>query len=159
MDIFAAFNDPEFDGEMKTLALLKIFYPEWQKIPPEDIREAIEKACEFIDCGHKRDNKHLPKTIDWEQDAALIIPAVNQIAKMEVRSNPNIHWWTFFGWFMSSEDNLLSTVLNIRKKKATGKKLEKWEQEFYRDNQKLIDIHRKHTPEELSEIEAMKKWL
>ena len=46
---------------------------------------------------------------------------------------------------------LFSNILSIRIKKSKGKKLEKWEQEFYRENKSLIDLKRKLTAEEEEE--------
>lgn len=159
MDIFAMYNDPDFDSEMKAAGLVKMIYPRWREIPPEAIPEAIEKACEFLDCGHKPDDHNRPRLVDWEDDAAIIIPAVNSVAGLDTRADPNIHWWTFFGWYMSIKDSLFSTVLHIRKKQKSGKKLDKWEQEFVRENYNIIEIRRRYNAEELEEIEYMKKWL
>lgn len=42
------------------------------------------------------------------------------------------------GYFQSvDKEDLLSMVLSIRQKKAKGKKLEKWEKEFYTNNKNL----------------------
>jgi hypothetical protein len=41
-----------------------------------------------------------------------------------------------------------SNIVSIREKKIKGKKLEKYEQEFYRENRKLIDLPHKLTAEE-----------
>ena len=68
------------------------------------------------------------------------LPAVNKIAGFETRGRQTIHWWTFYGWFMEIDDGLFSQVLSIRQKLAKGKKLEKWEQEFLRNNQKLCEL-------------------
>lgn len=159
MDIFAMYNDPDFDSEMKTVGLIKIIYPNWKEIPIDDIPEAIRKACEFLDCGHKPDDQHRPRLIDWEDDAAIIIPAVNSVAGQDVRGNPNIHWWTFFGWYMSIKDSLFSTVINIRKKKASGKILEKWEEDFIKDNRNIVNLRKRYTAEELAVLEEFEKWL
>lgn len=159
MDIFAAFNDPDLDEDMKTDVMLRILYPNWMDIPPRGIQEAIEKACYFLDCGMKPDKKNRPRTMDWEQDAPLIIPAVNSIAGKEVRLDPNIHWWTFFGWYMSIGDGLFASVLHIRSKKAKGKKLEKHEEEFYRENKSIIDLRMAESEEVRQEKEDILKWL
>lgn len=159
MDIFAAFNDPNLDPEMRTEVLLRILYPQWQKIPSHLIPEAIRKGCEFLDCGVKPDNKNRPRTMDWEQDANLIIPAINAVSGKEVRMDPNIHWWTFFGWYMSIDDGLFATVLSIRQKKAKGKKLEKHEEEFYKENKHLIDLNAPESEEVRQEKENILKWL
>lgn len=155
LDALSACADPELDDQHKALCLLMIMYPDWKSIPKDLLNEACEKACEFIDCGQIDDGKPKPKMIDWEQDAPLIIPEINKVAGREVRLEPNIHWWTFFGWFMGIGDGLLASVLHIRKKKATRKKLEKWEQDFYNENRALIDMS-KPTKDEAAEIRAEK---
>lgn len=159
LDILAACADPELDDAGKTLCVLQIFYPNWDKIPTERLQEACQKACDFIDCGQKDDGKPKPKMIDWEQDATIIIPEINKVAGKEVRLDPDIHWWTFFGWFMGIGDGLLASVLHIRKKRSLHKKLEKWEEEFYRANKTLVDFAPKDTPEKAEMKEYFNKWL
>lgn len=159
MDIFAAFSDPELDEEMKTETMMQILFPDYLKIPPGRMQEAVEKACEFLDCGMKQEKKHRPRTMDWEQDAAIIIPAINQVAGREIRLDPDIHWWTFFGWYMSIGEGLFSSVLSIRQKKTKGKKLEKYEEEFYRENKDLIDLKKPESEEIRQEKENLMKWL
>ena len=147
MDIFAAMNDPDLEDMGKQIAMLTILYPEHDSIPAEDIPEAIARACEFLDCGQRPDSEHRHRLIDWEQDAALIMPAVNAVAGKDVRCDPNLHWWTFFGMFMNVEGGLFGNVLHIRQKKAKGKKLTEWEEEFYHENRPIIDIHNKESKE------------
>ena len=77
-----------------------------------------------------------------------MFPAINRVAGKEIRQEENIHWWTFLGWFMEIGECTYSQVLSIRSKKAKGKNLEKWEQEFYSENRKIIDIQEKMTEEE-----------
>lgn len=159
MDILTAMNDPDLDEQGKALVMLQIMYPDWEKIPPEHMEEAMQKACDFIDCGQKDDGKQKPKMLDWEQDAEIIIPEINKVAGREVRLDPNIHWWTFWGWFMSIGEGLFSEVLNIRQKKAKGKKLETYEREFYNENRSIIDMKKPETEEEREEKENMMKYL
>lgn len=159
LDVLCAMNDPELDGRAKSIVLIQIMFPEWQDIPIEHLEECCKQACEFIDCGQKDDGRPHPKMIDWEQDAPIIVPAVNSVAHTEIRSMPYLHWWTFWGYFMSVGESLLSSVLDIRQKKAKHKKLEKYEQEFYRENRELIDFKRKETVEEKAERERIEKWL
>lgn len=64
---------------------------------------------------------------------------------------------------MEIADGLFSQVLYIRQKKTKGKKLEKWEMEFYRNNKELIDLKqtvKKRSAEEeaaLNELFGIKK--
>lgn len=155
LDILIAENDPNLDDRAKTEVLLKIMYPGWRKIPPEYMEEAAKRACEFIDNGHKPDGKKRPKMVDWEKDAQLIFPAVNSIAKSEVRAVPYIHWWTFLGWFMSIGESTFSQVLSIRDKKARNKDLSKPEKEWYQRNWEIVDLQMGYTTEE---DEIIKEW-
>ena len=93
----------------------------------------------------------------WEQDAGMIVPAVNRVAGCEVRALPYLHWWTFLGYYMEIGDGLFAQVLNIRQKKSKGKKLEKWEKEFYRENKKIIDLKKeaKRPEQETEELRAL----
>lgn len=109
-------------------------------MPTSDWDEAAEKAKEFIDCGIKDDGAHKPRLIDWEQDAPVIVPAINKVCGKDVRSVKYMHWWTFLGYYMEIGECTLATIVSIRDKKRRGKKLEKWEQEYYRNNKKLIDL-------------------
>lgn len=159
LDILNAYADPELDDSEKTEILLTIMYPDFKDIPEALYGEAAERACEFIDCGQKPDGKKNPRLIDWDQDAPIIIPAINSVAKCEVRALPELHWWTFFGWYMSISESLLSTVLRIRKKQAKHKKLDKWEEEFLRENRSLVELKKKETAEERAVKDSILKWL
>lgn len=159
LDVLAACADPELDDDSRAYCVLKIFYPTLEEIPEERLQEAVTKACDFIDCGQKDDGKTKPKMIDWEQDAALIIPEINKVAGREVRLDPDIHWWTFFGWFMGIGDGLLASVLHVRSKKAKGKKLEKWEKEFYDANKAIVDFETRDTEEIRAEKDNILKYL
>lgn len=159
LDVFKALNDAELSAPAKAHVMGVIMFPTWDEIPPEHKAEAIERAVEFIDNGHKDDGKPHPRMIDWEQDSDMIAAAINTQIGGEVRSVPYMHWWTFLGHFMGIRESLLSSVLNIRAKKAKHKKLEKWEEEFYRDNRDIIDLKRAETAEEKAAREEMEKYL
>lgn len=157
LDIIDGLNQPEFDEQMKMEMMVQILYPNWRDIHYEDLQEAIKKASDFIDCGQKPDGSQKPKTVDWNQDAQMIIAAVNHVANREIRLDPNIHWWTFYSWYMSIEGGLFSQVISIRKKRAERQKLEKWEEKFYRENRKLIEFE--NSDEIEAEKESILKWL
>ena len=160
LDILIACADPVLDDNGKCECIIKIMYPDYKTIPLEYIGEALQKACEFIDCGQKDDGKKNPKMIDWEQDAGIIIPEINKVAGKEIRLDPNIHWWTFWGWFMNiNGEGLLANVLHIRSKRAKGKKLEKWEKDFYNANKKIVDFNTRETEEIQKEKENILKYL
>ena len=145
----AACSDPELSPAEKLEILMKRLYRDgFSQIPQEHLEEAILQAKWFVD-----DKKPARKVMDWEQDEPILFPAINKVAGIETRATQYIHWWTFSGYFMEIEEGTFSTVLGIRQKKAKGKKLEKWEQEFYRNNRRLCDIRKRYTEEEQAEID------
>ena len=60
---------------------------------------------------------------------------------------------------MEIAEGTFSTVLGIRQKMAKGKRLEKWEQEFRRENKDLCDLKTRYTAEEQAEIDYWNKLL
>ena len=141
--IIEVFNDSELSNEEKVYVFLKRVYVEFNSIPKQHYEEAYKRASEFMEWQKNDNKKHNPRLYDWEKDEQLIFPAVNKAAGMEIRSLPYLHWWTFLGYFQSIDpESLWGTVLSIRQKRAKGKKLEKWEREFYNGNRELCQIVR-----------------
>ena len=157
----AACSDPDLAPEQKLEILLKrLFRDGFYRIPKELMGEAVIQAKWFVDCGQDKDDKKpSKKMMDWEQDEAILFPAINKVAGMETRSADYIHWWTFMGYFMEIEDGTFSMVLGIRQKRAKGRSLEKWEQEFYRNNRELCDLKKRYTKEEQAEIDYWNRLL
>lgn len=149
LDLLTALNDPDLTDTdpqitayMQSRVILEIMYPDCDNIPSEHIQEALDKVSEFIDMGISDDRKKT-KTMDWEQDAPILIPAINKVLNTEIRAVQYMHWWTFLGAYMEIGESLFSNIIHIRQKKAKGKKLEKWEQDFYKENKSLIDFKQK----------------
>lgn len=160
LDILKTFDDPNFEEDEKWIVCLKILYEDAELIPWEYQEEALRKAVEFIDAGTSTEgNKQKPHTMDWEQDAQLIIPAVNKVLNKEIRAEKYLHWWTFLGAYMEIGECLFSEVVNIRVKKSKGKKLEKHEEQFYRENRELIDLKTKLSDEEQEKKDRLNAML
>lgn len=158
--IFEACEDPDLTDYEKIIVMLTIMYPDLKQIPGTDYEEAMKQAKWFLDCGQAEDESRKPtKMIDWIQDETLIFPAVNKVAGKEVRAVEYMHWWTFMGYFLEIEEGTFSMVLGIRQKRMKGKKLEKWEQDFYRNNKNLCDLKKRYTAEEQAEIDYWNKLL
>lgn len=120
-----------------------------------DLSLVLEKMFEFINCGKKEQeqNSNSPQLIDWEEDEMLIVSAVNNVARCEVRALEYLHWWTFIAYYMSVGECSLSYVVGIRGKIAKGKKLEKHEQAFKRENKHyFINKHKQKEDEEIRDI-------
>lgn len=165
LDILAAMNDPEiFDPGMteeekkmeQFMTMLQIIYIDFDSMPPKDWQEAMKKAVDFIDCGIKGDDKPKPRTMDWEQDAPIIAPEISKVAGRDIRIGET-HWWEFFGYYLGIGEGVFNTIISIREKKRRGKKLEKWEIEFYSKNKSLIDLKARTAERSDDEKEALKQ--
>ena len=159
LNIVAAFNDPELEDKEKVFVTLFVLYEDFEEIPEEDYEAAFRAAMEFIDHGVKADDTRSPRVMDWEQDEGIMFPAVNKVAGFETRSAEYLHWWTFMGYFMEISEGVFSSVLSLRLKKAKGKKLEKWEQEYWNANKSICVLRQKLTPEEQAEKDRLNALL
>ena len=155
LDVLRYFDDPDYEDDEKIIVCLDILYEDFESMSMNLYQEAIEKAVEFIDMGIKDDGRKKPHVMDWEQDAAIIIPSINSVLHTEIRSVGYMHWWTFLGAYMEIGDSLFSQTLSIRKKKMEGKHLEKWEREWYRQNKDLVDLKKRYTAEEKAEMDRL----
>lgn len=157
--ILCAFSDPELENEEKVYVCLFILYEDFESISKNDYEEAFQKAVSFIDQGSQENNRRSPRLMDWEQDENIMFPAINKVAGFEVRGSKYIHWWTFLGYYMEISEGMFSQILALRSKRAKGKKLEKWEREFWNSNKSICVLKPKLTKEEKLEIEQLNKLL
>ena len=157
LTILAAFEDPDLEESEKAFVCLYNLYEDFEKIPKELYKEAFEAAMGFLDHGAGTGSG--AKNMDWEQDANLLFPAINKVAGYEVRSIEYLHWWTFLGFFMEIGEGVFSTVMSLRSKKNSGKKMEKWEREWWTKNIAICKIKKRYTAEEKAEQEALKAIL
>lgn len=151
LNILVLLKDPDLTVQERWLVALNLFYKE--PLKSDEVDRAVEAMGEFIDTG-VQSNKNAPTVMDWEQDAPIILPAVNRTLGYECRSVEYLHWWTFLGAYMEIGESLYSQVVSIRQKRAMGKKLEKHEKEFEHNNKKLITLKRKLTEEEQQQEDA-----
>lgn len=160
LNILTAFEDRELKDNEKQYICLFILFKDFETMPPAMYEEALRAALEFIDHGaNDGERKSAPRTMDWTQDAPILFPAINRIAGYETRSAKYIHWWTFVGYFMEINEGVASTVLSLRGKKARGKKLEKWEREFWQQNKEICVLRERETSEDKAEKERLKAIL
>ena len=155
LNVIVAFEDPDLKPEEKQYVALFIIYKDFANMPPDDLKQAYEAALWFIDGGKKEAKSSGPRTMDWEQDAAILFPAINSVAGREVRAMPYLHWWTFIGYFMEIQKGVFATVLQLRSKKAKKKKFEKDEQDFWRSNKEICELKPKLSTEEKEEKEKL----
>ena len=96
----------------------------------------------FINCGEveeygKPDKKPI---MNWNKDFPMLVAPINRVVGYDIRSVDYMHWWTFVSAYMEIGECTFQTVVGIRNKKQRGKKLEKWEEEFYNENRSKVDL-------------------
>lgn len=149
LDVIEVFNDNELTEEERIRCALFIFYgEELKKIT--DYEKAVKLMLEFINCGEEDvEESNKPILMNWKHDFAYIVPPISRTIGYDVRLPDKFtHWWSFLGAYMEIGECTFSNIVSIRNKKAKGKKLEKWESEFYQENRKMIDLPYKLTPED-----------
>lgn len=156
LDILEVFNDVELDNEQKVLTALAIFYPEFLEIPNEFLNEAVKQMMDFINFGDDGDNRKRPKLMDWEQDFQYIVAPINRVIGKEIRSLEYLHWWTFISAYYEIGDCLFAQIVRIRSIKAKEKRLDKQDQEFYKENKRLVDIKSKYSE---TEEKLLQQWI
>lgn len=146
--------DEEKPAFLRWQIALAYFY--LQPVPEECTAQAAEYLSAFLTAGQSAVPG--PKLFDWEQDAAAIIADVNAAAGREVRSE-RAHFWTFLSWFHSIREGQLSNLITIRDKLRRGKKLEPYEQEFYRTHRDQVVLRRPMTAREEAEKQRLNQML
>lgn len=157
LDVMNALNDVDLEWKYRVNCALIIFYDDIEKI--DNIQEAIKQMFKVINNAsdeEKENNSNSPKVIDWSFDYKYISPAISGVLGYDIRTpGKYTHWWTFLGAYSEvGSDSIISNITSIRSKKAKGKKLEKWEEEFYREHRSIVDLPQKLTEEEQAWLNA-----
>ena len=150
LDVYEALNDNELDEQQKIQCALFMFYEDGELEKITDFERATKLMLEFIN-GGEEDNEpsDKPPIMNWQHDFAQIAPPVSKVLGYDPRTPDKFtHFWTFLGAFREIGECTFATVISIRNKIMKHKKLEKWEEEFYRENRKMIDLPLNLTPEE-----------
>ena len=149
LDVISALNDEELEMEYRIECALFIFYEDLTGLT--DIQTAITEMMKTINLGEQttEEEQHKPQLMDWEHDFTQLAPPISRVLGYSVRDAKNYtHWYDFIGAYMEIGECTFSNIVSIRNKRMKGKKLEDWEQEFYRENKKTIDLPHKLTDEE-----------
>ncbi len=144
----SALNDPELNDDQRVQCALIIFYEDYDQI--RDLQTAVNEMFRIISCDDTGNTGHDRRPLmDWEKDFKQIAPPISRILGYDVRM-PGVytHWWTFIGGYMEIGECTFATIVSIRAKKQKGKNLEKWEEEFYRENYDKVSLPQKLTEEE-----------
>ena len=149
LDVISALNDEELEMEYRIECALFIFYEDLTGL--EDIQTAITEMMKIINLGEEttEEEQNKPQLMDWEHDFKQIAPPISRVLGYSVRDEKKYtHWYDFVGAYMEIGDCTFSNIISIRNKRMKGKKLETWEQDFYKENKKIIDLPHKITDEE-----------
>lgn len=157
LKIFSWLQDESLPEFLRWHIALALFFE--GEIPDADFLQAAEYFRWFVCCGQEESGEPGPRLLDWERDSQDIAADVNRAAGQEIRLLPYLHWWTFMSWFHSIGEGNLSTLVGIRDKLRRGKKLEPFEQEYYRRNKEKVKMRKKYSAEELAEQERLQKLL
>ena len=157
LEIFTYFDDPDLPEFLRWQIALALFFE--GEIPRQHQYEGMVYLSEFLNGGNSTDTAPGPRLLDWTQDADLIIADVNRAAGQEIRALPYLHWWTFLSWFHAIGDGQLSTVVAIREKLATGKKLEGWEKEYYQKYRHRVELAKRYSQQELQQRQQLQLLL
>ena len=140
IDCFNLLEDRELTKQERVMACMMWFYGFDDildlNVFGDNILEAYRLMVKFFNCGKDEEDVQSTtyKLIDWDKDSLLICSAINSVAKMEIRAEKYIHWWTFMGYYMGMGECALSTIVGIRSKRAKGETLEKYERKFINEN-------------------------
>lgn len=155
--IFGCLQQEQVPEFIRWHTALDLFFGE--PIPEEAFPEAAAWFSRFVSGGQERQDPGGPVLIHWQRDAQVIVADINKAAGREIRELPYLHWWTFLAWFRGIGEGGLSTLVTVRDKLRRGKKLEPWEQEYYRRNRDLVSPRPDYTPQELEEQARLRELL
>lgn len=156
LDICAALSDCELNEQEKSLVALEILYVDFEHMPFEHYEDALKQGFWFLSCGEDEQSAgKSPKLMDWEQDFPYIVAPINRVLGTEIRALEYLHWWSLVSAYQEIGDCTFAQIVRIRDRKAKGKKLDKADQEWYRNNRKIVDFKQKFTENEKA---LLKEW-
>ncbi len=155
--ILEVLNDAELSNQERGFLACVFFYPDFRDMPVDHYQEAVRQLMWFINGGKEEEDskKNPPRLVDWENDFQYIVSPVNRVIGREIRTKEPTHWWTFLSAYMEIGDCTFAQIVRIRSMNAKGKRLDKADQEWYRQNRNLVDIKQVFTQEEK---DVMQQW-
>lgn len=127
LTVILAYEDEALTEQEKAFVLLsRIFKGD---IPKENIKEALDKATWFINCGEEP-GRGGERLYSFEQDAKYIYSAISQSHGIDLQGVDFLHWWQFCYLFLDlDKDCFFTQLIDLRRRKNEGK-LIKEEAEF-----------------------------
>ena len=88
LEIIHWLTDPNEQERVRLYVALRLFYDDFETIPPDAHQEAADLMMEFIAGGKKDEGPPGPRLLDWDQDQGMIVADVNKVAGCEIRALP-----------------------------------------------------------------------
>lgn len=155
LDIIDHLQNTDDNEQERWYIAMALFYENWRDIPAQNRQEAAERMAEFIACG-KTQGKPGAQT-ENRLAAGCRADRGRREQGRRVRGTGaalpalvDIHCLLY-----EHRQRPLATVVGIRHKLAKGQKLEKWEQQFYRENKEIVDLRPQLTKEEEAEKQRL----
>ena len=157
LDIMEILNDTDINDRERSYLALLFFYQDFENMPRENYQEAITQCFWFLNGGRQDEQagRKAPRLMDWEQDFPYIIAPINRVMGHEIREDKHLHWWTFLSAYMEIGECTFAQIVHIRDQRSKGKSLDKTDKEWYRRNQKLVDLKTRYTN---AEEDILKQW-
>lgn len=154
LDVIGALNDNELTDQEKAQCALFIFYEDLRGCTNLD--KALKEMFIIINNGEEEgQSSPKPQLMDWHHDFRQLAPPISRILGYDVRMpDKYTHWWTFIGGYMEIGECTFSNIVSIRSKKTKGKKLDKWEEEFCRENRNMVELPLSLTAEEQALLDS-----
>lgn len=147
LDVISALQDEDLPPQNRMQCALYIFYEDLSGC--NDFKTAVKEMYKIIALGEEEGGTSKPKIMDWEHDFNQLAPPISRVLGYSVRDRDKYtHWNDFVGAFMEIGECSFATVISIRNKRMRGKKLEKWEEEFARNNSKIVNLPMKLSSED-----------
>ena len=150
LDILEILSDNDFSEKSRNLYALQNFYENFD-FDEQRIERALKEMHKIIDLGNETEEKeqNKPRIMDWKHDFSQLAPPISRVLGYDVRTpDKYTHWYSFLGGYMEIGECTFSTIVSIRSKRAKGKKLDKWEEEYLREHRKMVELPTKLTAEE-----------
>lgn len=142
LDVIEVLNDKELSDQERALVSLCIFYNFNLPETEDELKTAVYEMIKFINGGEDdtHDQPGKKPLMNWNKDFRFLVAPINRVVGYDIRSAAYVHWWTVLSAYMEIGECMFQNIVNIRSKKQRGKKLEKWEEEFYNENRDKIDL-------------------
>ncbi|MCM1190774.1 MAG: bacteriophage Gp15 family protein [bacterium] len=141
-------EDPDLSSREKVYTALGMLFPDEKNRPPlEEAQKALVWWMSEFDHDNHEGQKGGKRVIDFDVDQWRIYAAFLAQYHIDLNST-KLHWFTFMGLWANLEECSFSRVVDIRKRKITGK-MSREERAYLKEAKKIYGLE--SVQEQLSE--------